>query len=128
MKQRTLTILSSLLFLVASTVNGDNKLNHKDNFMRINPNITNEALRVELENLKREFEEEKHRIKISYDIKIEALKKERKIEIKSLKNVFGQKREVLFVDYGESRKKTKTVINSKMEKKKKTNKTLRKSK
>ena len=50
------------------------------------------------------------------------------MEIKSIKNEFGEKRETLFTKYGESRKKTKPAINPNMEKRGKGKKPLSKSK
>ena len=60
--------------------------------------------------------------------KIETLKDERRMEIKSMKNEFGEKREALFIKYGESRKKTKPAIKPNMGKREKGKKPLRKSK
>ena len=128
MKLTKLTTLFSSFLLLASLVNGENKSIDKDKFMRINPNITNEALRAELENLVIEFDVERQRIRNSFDKKIETLKDERRIEIKSMKNEFGEKREALFTKYGEDRKKTKPAINPNMEKQEKGKKSLRKSK
>ena len=128
MKLTTLTILCSGFLLLASLINGDNKSIDKNKFMRINPNITNEALRAELENLAKEFDIERQQVRDSYDKKIETLKDERRIEIKSIKNEFGKKREALFTKYGEDRKKTKPAINPNMEKWGKSKKSLSKSK
>ena len=128
MKLTKLTILFSSFLLLASLIIAEDKSIGKDKFMRINPNITNEALRAELENLVIEFDVEKQRIRNSFDKKIETLKDERRIEIKSMKNEFGEKREVLFIKYGESRKKTKPAIKPNMEKREKGKKPLRKSK
>jgi len=128
MKLTKLTILFSSFLLLASLIIAEDKSIGKDKFMRINPNITNEALRAELENLVIEFDVEKQRIRNSFDKKIETLKDERRIEIKSMKNEFGEKREALFTKYGESRKKTKPAINPNMEKREKGKKPLRKSK
>ena len=128
MKLTKLTILSSSFLLLASLIIAEDKSIGKDKFMRINPNITNEALRAELENLVIEFDVEKQRIRNSFDKKIETLKDERRIEIKSMKNEFGEKRGALFIKYGESRKKTKPAINPNMEKREKGKKPLRKSK
>ena len=116
MKLTTLTILCSCFLLLASLVNGENKSNDKDKFMRINPNITNEALRAELENLRKEFDIERERVRDSYDKKIQILKDERKTEIKSIKNEFGERRGALFTKYGDNKKKTKPSIKSNMEK------------
>ena len=128
MKLTKLTILFSSFLLLASLIIAEDKSIGKDKFMRINPNITNEALRVELENLAIEFDVEKQRIRNSFDKKIETLKDERRMEIKSIKNEFGEKREALFTKYGESRKKTKPAIKPNMEKREKGKKPLRKSK
>ena len=128
MKLTKLTILFSSFLLLASLIIAEDKSIGKDKFMRINPNITNEALRAELENLVIEFDVEKQRIRNSFDKKIETLKDERRMEIKSMKNEFGEKREALFTKYGESRKKTKPAIKPNMEKREKGKKPLRKSK
>ena len=128
MKLTKLTILFSSFLLLASLIIAEDKSIGKDKFLRINPNITNEALRSELENLVIEFDVERQRIRNSFDKKIETLKDERRIEIKSMKNEFGEKREALFIKYGESRKKTKPAINPNMEKREKGKKPLRKSK
>ena len=128
MKLTKLTILFSSFLLLASLIIAEDKSIGKDKFMRINPNITNEALRAELENLVIEFDVEKQRIRNSFDKKIETLKDERRIEIKSMKNEFGEKREALFTKYGDSRKKTKPAIKPNMEKREKGKKPLRKSK
>ena len=128
MKLTKLTIIFSSFLLLASLIIAEDKSIGKDKFLRINPNITNEALRAELENLVIEFDVEKQRIRNSFDKKIETLKDERRIEIKSMKNEFGEKREALFTKYGESRKKTKPAIKPNMEKREKGKKPLRKSK
>ena len=128
MKLTKLTILFSSFLLLASLIIAEDKSIGKDKFLRINPNITNEALRAELENLVIEFDVEKQRIRNSFDKKIETLKDERRIEIKSMKNEFGEKRKALFTKYGEDRKKTKPAINPNMEKREKGKKPLRKSK
>ena len=128
MKLTTLTILCSCFLLLASLVNGENKSIAKNKFMRINPNITNEALRSELENLGKEFDVEQQRVRNFYDKKIAALKDERRIEIKSINNEFGEKREALFIKYGEDRKKTKPAFKPNMEKRGNDKKSLRKLK
>ena len=128
MKLTKLTILFSSFLLLASLIIAEDKSIGKDKFMRINPSITNEALRAELENLVIEFDVEKQRIRNSFDKKIETLKDERRIEIKSMKNEFGEKRKALFTKYGEDRKKTKPAINPNMGKWEKGKKPLRKSK
>ena len=128
MKLTTLTILCSCFLLLASLVNGENKSVDKDKFMRINPNITNEDLRAELESLGREFDTERQRIRDLYEEKIQTLKDERRTEIKSMKNEFGERREAIFTKYGENRKKTKPAVKPNMEKREKGKKSLRKAK
>ena len=128
MKLTKVTILFSSFLLLASLIIAEDKSIVKDNFLRINPNITNEALRAELENLVIEFDVEKQRIRNSFDKKIETLKDERRMEIKSMKKEFGEKRKALFAKYGEDRKKTKPAIKPNMEKREKGKKPLRKSK
>ena len=128
MKLTKLTIIFSSFLLLASLIIAEDNSIGKDKFLRINPNITNEALRSELENLVIEFDVEKQRIRNSFDKKIETLKDERRIEIKSLKNEFGEKREALFTKYGEDIKKTKPAINPNMEKRAKGKNPLRKPK
>jgi len=122
MKLTKLTLLSSSFLLLVSLIIAEDK------FLRINPNITNEVLRAELENLVIEFDVEKQRIRNSFDKKIEVLKEERRIEMKSMKNEFGEKREALFIKYGETRKKTKPAINPNKVKREKGKRPLRKSK
>ena len=128
MKLTTLTILYSCFLLLASLVNGENKSVDKDKFMRINPNITNEDLRAELESLGREFDIERQRIRDLYEEKIQTLKDGRRTEIKSVKNEFGERREAIFTKYGENRKKTKPAVKPNMEKREKGKKPLRKAK
>ena len=128
MKLTTLTILCSCFLLLASLVNGENKSVDKDKFMRINPNITNEDLRAELESLGKEFDIKRQRIRDLYEEKIQTLKDERRTEIKSMKNEFGERREAIFTKYGENRKRAKPTINPNMEKREKGKKPLRKAK
>ena len=66
MKLTTLTIPCSCFLLLVSLVNGENKSIAKDKFMRINPNITNVALRAELENLGKEFGEKREALFTKY--------------------------------------------------------------
>ena len=128
MKLTKLTIIFSSFLFLASLMIAEDKSIGKDNFLRINSNISNEALRAELENLIIEFDVEKQRIRNSFDKKIETLKDERRIEIKSMKKEFGEKRKALFTKYGEDRKKTKPAINPNIGKREKGKKPLRKSK
>ena len=128
MKLAKLTILLSSTLLLISLASAEGKPIKKDHFMQINPNITNEALRAELENLGMDFDAERQRVHDSYAKQIEVLKEERRLEIKSVKDEFSEKRNALFAKYGEDRKKTKPAINPNNMKKVKGKKPLRKSK
>ena len=110
MKLTNLTTLLIGFMLLVSLASSEGKSINKDNFMRINPNITNEVLRAELENLVLDFDAERQRVHDSYAKQFEALKEERRLEIKSVKDEFSEKRNALFVKYGEDRKKTKPAI------------------
>ena len=106
MKLTNLTMLVSRFMFLVSLASAEDKSINKDNFLLINPNITNEALRAELENLVMDFDAERQRVHDSYAKQFEVLKEERRLEINSMKNVFGEKREALLIKYGEDRKKT----------------------
>ena len=128
MKLTNLTILlSGFMFLVSPAITEGKSIN-KDNIMHINPNITNEDLRAELDNLVMDFDAERQRVHDSYAKQIEVLKEKRRLEIKSVKDEFNKKRNALFVKYGEDRKKTKPAISPEKKKKVKGKKSLRKSK
>ena len=128
MKLTNLTILLIGFMLLVSLASSEGKSINKDNFLRINPNITNEALRAELENLVMDFDAERQRVHDSYAKQFEVLKEERRSEIKSVKDEFSEKRKALLAKYGEDRKKTKPTISPEKKKKVKGKKSLRKSK
>ena len=128
MKLTKLTILLCSTLLLISLASAEGKPIKKDHFMQINPNITNEALRAELENLVMDFDAERQRVHDSYAKQIEALKEERRLEIKSVKDEFSEKRNALFAKYGEDRKKNKPAIFPDKKKKDKDKKSLRKPK
>ncbi len=128
MKLTNLTILLSGFMLLVSLASAEGKPIKKDHFMQINPNITNEALRAELENLVMEFDAERQRVHEIYAKQIEVLKEEKRLEINSVKNEFSEKREALFIKYGKDRKKTKPDNNPNKIKREKGKKQLRKSK
>ena len=128
MKLTNLTILLSGFIFLVSLASAEDKSINKDNFLRINPNITNEALHAELENLVMDFDVERKKVHDSYAKQFEVLKEERRLEIKSVKDEFSEKRKALFVKYGEDRKKTKPAIPPDKKKKVKGKKSLRKPK
>ena len=123
-----LTILLSGFMFLVSLASAEDKSINKDNFLRINPNITNEALHAELENLVMDFDAERQRVHDSYAKQFEVLKEQRRLEIKSVKDEFSEKRNALFAKYGEDRKKTKPSISPEKKKKVKGKKSLRKPK
>ena len=127
MKLTNLTILLSGFMFLVSLASAEDKSINKDNFLLINPNITNEALRAELENLAMDFDAERQRVHDSYAKQIESLKEERRLEIKSVKDEFSEKRHALFAKYGEDRKTNKPAI-SPDKKEVKDKKSLRKPK
>ena len=124
MKLTNLTILLIGFMLLVSSVGAEDKSINKDHFMHINPNITNETLRAELEDLVLDFDAERQRVHDSYAKQFEALKEERRLEIKSVKDEFSEKREALFAKYGEDQKKTKPAISPDKKKKVKDKKSL----
>ena len=128
MKLTNLTILLIGFMLLVSLASSEGKSINKDNFMRINPNITNEDLRAELENLVMDFDAERQSVHDSYAKQIEALKEERRLEIKSVKDEFSEKRNALFAKYGEDRKTNKPAISPDKKKKVKDKKSLGKPK
>ena len=128
MKLTNLTILLSGFMFLISLASAEDKSINKDNFLLINPNITNEALRAELENLAMDFDAERQRVHDSYAKQFEVLKEQRHLEIKSVKDEFSEKRNELFTKYGEDRKKTKPSISPEKKKKVKGKKSLRKAK
>ena len=86
MKLTKLTILLSSTLLFISLASAEGKPIKKDHFMQINPNITNEAHRAELENLGMDFDAERQRVHDSYAKQFEVLKEQRRLEIKSVKD------------------------------------------
>ena len=75
-----------------------------------------------------DFDAERQRVHDSYAKQFEVLKEERRLEIKSIKDEFSEKRKALLAKYGEDRKKTKPTISPENKKKVKGEKSLRKSK
>jgi len=61
----------------------------------VNPNINNEELRAELEILMKDFDAERQRIQDYYSKKIEKLKEERRLEIKTVKKEYSEKSKAL---------------------------------
>ena len=83
-----------LTFLTA-----DVKEKKGDDFFRINDNIQNDELRIELKGLKKEFNIKRSRIQEYYNEKMEVLKEERQNEIKIMKADFAGRRKVIMKKY-----------------------------
>ena len=99
MNNKIITVLigSILLMLTFSTANV--KESGGDDFFKINDNIQNEELRIELKGLKKEFNIFRSRIQEYYKEKMEALKEERPNEIKTMKADFAGRRKVIMKKY-----------------------------
>ena len=104
MKLTKTTILAGSFLLLFSLSYGGEQSVKKDHFLSINPNIKNEELRSELEILIQDFDIERQRIQIYYTEEIEKLREERRSEVKTIKNEFGEKREALLKKYGKENK------------------------
>jgi len=91
----TTAIMASMLtFLMAE------KITKKGNgLFKINDNIQNEELRVELESLKSEFNTEREKIHMYYQEQIETLKQSRKNEVRTIKDTFSERRKELMKKY-----------------------------
>ena len=89
----------SVVFTLNAGVSEERSVNEDDNSLRNTPHIQNEELRLELANLKKQFNLDKSQIHDFYSQKMEALKSARQDEIKALKNDFASHRELLFNKY-----------------------------
>ena len=95
----TVILTISIFCALNAGVSEEKSFNKDDDFLRNTPNIQNEALRLELANLKKQFNLDKSRIHSLYAEKMEALKSARQDEINSIKNDFASRRELLFNKY-----------------------------
>ena len=99
MNKTIITVITSSILLIMTYLSAEVKGKRGDDFLRINDNIQNEELRAELEGLREEFMIEKNRIHEYYNEKMENLKKTKRGEIKTIKNNFAERREVLMKKY-----------------------------
>ena len=99
MNKIIITVLTSSIFLILTFLSAEVKEKREDDFFRINDNIQNEELRSELAELREEFMIERSRIREYYNEKMEILKETRRGEIKTIKNNFAERREVLMKKY-----------------------------
>tara|TARA_B100000315_G_C14400746_1_gene506355 strand:+ start:110 stop:517 length:408 start_codon:yes stop_codon:yes gene_type:complete len=106
MKRIFATLLIGSIFCILNVLTAEVKEKNGDEFLRVNDNIQNEELRVELGELKEQFNIERKRIREYYKDKMEALKKSRLGDMKTMKGEFAGRREVLMKKYiGKMRKK-----------------------
>ena len=95
MKFYRATILSSILILVLSLLGAIEKPVKQDHFLSLNPNIKNEELKSEMEQLKKGFDIGNKKIKNYYSMEIDRLKEEMHLEMNAFKKEFEGKRKVL---------------------------------
>jgi len=94
-----ITVCISCILLMLTFLTADVKEKREDDFLRINDNIQNEELRIELKGLMKEFNIERSWIWEYYKEKMEALKEDRHNEIKTMKADFAGRREVIMKKY-----------------------------
>ena len=111
MKRIFIIILTGSIFFTLSALIAGEKEKKTDDFLRANPNIKNEELRLELGELRKAFDVEKTRIQENYHSKMEVLKIARKNEVKTLKNDFAERRELLFKKYPPKKRHTPKMAN-----------------
>ena len=99
MNNKIITVLVCSILLMLTFLTADVKEKRGDDFFRINDNIQNDELRIELKGLKKEFNIKRSRIQEYYNEKMEALKEERQNEIKTMKADFAGRRKVIMKKY-----------------------------
>ena len=80
-----ITLIGSMFFMLTVLTAGEDDMKEADSF-RLNENIQNEDLRVELAKLRKEFDLERNQILEGYKEKMEVLTASRKNEVQKLKN------------------------------------------
>ena len=98
------TILSSILILALSQLGAIDKLVKKDHFLSLNPNIKNEKLKSEMEQLKQDFDFGNQKIQKYYTMEINKLKEELHLEVNALKKEFEGKQKVLLQKFDKDSK------------------------
>ena len=107
MKQKKLVMLAGSILCALTIVTAEME-KKGDDFLRINDNIQNEELRSELETLREEFNIMRNRIRDDYHDRMEILKATKRNEMKTIKNDFATRREMLMKKYvGKIRNKPK---------------------
>ena len=106
MKRIIKGMLTVSIFIMLTVLSAEMKEKKGDDFLRVNDNIQNQELRIELKGLREEFNIERIRIQEYYNEKMEALKAARGNDVKTLKTDFAERRAVLMKKYfGKMRKK-----------------------
>ena len=106
--KKVFTIIILLMFTLLSA---EIKEKMPDDFLKLNPNIQNEELRIELEGLRVEFNTERKKIQFFYTEKIEALKIKQRNKIKNMKTAFGERRAIIMKKYT-SEKRANSAVKS----------------
>ena len=99
MTKKIITVFIGCILLTLTFLTANVKESGGDYFFKINDNIQNEELRIELKGLKKEFNIERSRIQEYYNEKIAALQEERQNEIKTMKADFAGRRKVIMKKY-----------------------------
>ena len=108
MKRIFATLLIGSIFCILNVLTAEVKEKNGDEFLRVNDNIQNEELRIELKGIKQEFNIERSWIQKYYKEKMAVLKEERQNKIKTMKADFAGRKELLKKKYaGKIRKNQK---------------------
>jgi len=105
-----ITLIGSMFFMLTVLTAGEDEKKNAD-FFRLNENIQNEDLRVELAKLRKEFDIERSQILEGYKEKMEVLKASRKDEVQKLKNDFADRREFLLKEYPPKKREKPKMAN-----------------
>ena len=105
-----ITLIGSMFFMLTVLTAGEDEKKEAD-FFRLNENIQNEDLRVELAKLRKEFDIERSQILEGYKEKMEILKASRRNEVQKLKNDFADRREFLLKKYPPKKREKPKMAN-----------------
>ena len=105
-----ITLIGNMFIMLTVLTAGEDKKKEADLF-RLNENIQNEDLRVELAKLRKEFDIERNQILDGYKEKIEVLKTSRKNDVQKLKNDFADRRESLLKEYPQKKREKPKMAN-----------------
>ncbi len=116
MKLNKLTLILGASAIMMTALTADTKNKNAGDFLKVNPNIKNEALLSELDQLKLEFDSERQKIQELYSAEIQKLKEERKAEIRALKVEYSERKDVIIKSYGDKIKSSATLHKQKPDK------------